>query len=209
MVVVRQYISKQNLIFRQIKLFSQKEKLMQAILQSQGIHHITLNGADRKTSIGFWQDVLGMKLIFEQPNLDDETENHLYFDCGDGRTVTIFTNEARIGKQEPLDTSVGSVHHVAFWVSQSTIRIAEKKLKERGIGSSGIKDRGFMDSIYFRDPLGLLIELASYKFEPPLGYTHGQVLETAHKLRLSRGAKNIEDEDISNSLISLTKRGNS
>ena len=41
---------------------------MQAILQSQGIHHITLNGADRKTSIGFWQDVLGMKLIFEQPN---------------------------------------------------------------------------------------------------------------------------------------------
>ena len=209
MVVVRQYISKQNLIFRQIKLFSQKEKLMQAILQSQGIHHITLNGADRKTSIGFWQDVLGMKLIFEQPNLDDETENHLYFDCGDGRTVTIFTNESRIGKQEPLDTSVGSVHHVAFWVSQSTIRIAEKKLKERGIGSSGIKDRGFMDSIYFRDPLGLLIELASYKFEPPFGYTYGQVLENAHKLRLRRGAKNIEDEDISNSLISLSKRGNS
>ena len=209
MVVVRQYISKQNLIFKQIKLFSQKEKLMQAILQSQGIHHITLNGADRKTSIGFWQDVLGMKLIFEQPNLDDETENHLYFDCGDGRTVTIFTNESRIGKQEPLGTSVGSVHHLAFWVSQSTIRLAEKKLKERGIGSSGIKDRGFMDSIYFRDPLGLLIELASYKFEPPLGYTYGQVLEKAHKLRLSRGAKNIQDEDISNSLISLSKRGNS
>ena len=182
---------------------------MQTLLQSQGIHHITLNGADRKTSIGFWQDILGMKLIFEQPNLDDETENHLYFDCGDGRTVTVFTNESRIGKKELLDTSVGSVHHLAFWVSQSTIRVAEKKLKERGIGSSGIKDRGFMDSIYFRDPLGLLIELASYKFEPPLGYTHGQVLENAHKLRLSRGAKNIEDEDISNALISLSKRGNS
>ena len=182
---------------------------MRALLQSQGIHHITLNGADRETSIGFWQDILGMKLIFEQPNLDDETETHLYFDCGDGRTVTVFTNESRIGKTYPLDTSVGSVHHLAFWVSQSTIRVAEKKLKERGIGSSGIKDRGFMDSIYFRDPLGLLIELASYKFEPPLGYTHGQVLESAHQLRLSRGAKNIEDEDISNALISLSKRGNS
>jgi glyoxalase family protein len=182
---------------------------MQAILQSQGIHHITLNGADRKTSIGFWQDVLGMKLIFEQPNLDDETENHLYFDCGDGRTVTVFTNELRTVKTGPLNTSVGSVHHLAFWVSHSTIRIAEKKLKESGIASSGIKDRGFMDSIYFRDPLGLLIELATYKFEPPLGYTHGQVLENAHKLRLSRGAKNIEDEDISNSLISLSKRGTS
>ena len=81
---------------------------------------------DRKTSIGFWQDILGMKLIFEQPNLDDETENHLYFDCGDGRTVTVFTNESRIGKTYPLDTSVGSVHHLAFWVSQSTIRLQKK-----------------------------------------------------------------------------------
>ena len=65
-----------------------------------------------------------------------------------------------------------------------------------------------MDSIYFRDPLGLLIELASYKFEPPLGFTHAQVLEKAHELRLSRGAKNIEDEDISNSLVTLCKRSN-
>ena len=182
---------------------------MQALLQSQGIHHITLNGADRKTSIGFWHDILGMKLIFEQPNLDDETENHLYFDCGDGRTMTVFTNESRAEKVAPLDTSVGSVHHLAFWVSQSTLRVAEKKLKERGIGSSGIKDRGFMDSIYFRDPLGLLIELATYKFEPPLGCTHVQVLVNAHKLRLARGAKNIEDEDISNALISLSKKGSS
>lgn len=182
---------------------------MHALLQSQGIHHITLNGADKKTSKVFWQDILGMRLIFEQPNLDDETENHLYFDCGDGRTVTVFTNESRTGKTYSLDSSVGSVHHLAFWVSQSTIRVAEKKLKEKGIGSSGIKDRGFMDSIYFRDPLGLLIELASYKFEPPLGFTHGQVLETAHNLRLLRGAKNIEDEDISDALISLSKRGNS
>ena len=181
---------------------------MQAMLQSQGIHHITLNGADRKTSIDFWQNVLGMRLIFEQPNLDDQSENHLYFDCGDGRTVTVFTNESRKGTIEPIKNSVGSVHHIAFWVSQSTIRIAKEKLQIRGVDSSGIKDRGFMDSIYFRDPLGLLIELASYKFEPPQGFTHGQVLEKAHELRLARGAKNIEDEDISNSLVDLSKRSN-
>ncbi|MDC3090478.1 VOC family protein [Paracoccaceae bacterium] len=179
---------------------------MQAILQSQGIHHITLNGADRKTSVDFWQGVLGMKLIFEQPNLDDETETHLYFDCGDGRTVTVFTNETRRGMIEMPKNSIGSVHHLAFWVSQSTLRIADKKLKKRGIDSSGIKDRGFMDSIYFRDPLGLLIELACYKFEPPFSFTHGQVLEKAHELRLARGVKNIEDEDISNSLVILSEK---
>ena len=51
-----------------------------ALLQSQGVHHITLNGADRQTSIDFWQGVLGMKYLFDQPNLDVPSENHLYFD---------------------------------------------------------------------------------------------------------------------------------
>ena len=40
-------------------------------LQTQGLHHITLVGADRQTSIDFWEGVLGMPFIFEQPNLDN------------------------------------------------------------------------------------------------------------------------------------------
>ena len=55
------------------------------VVQSQGLHHITLNGADKQTSIDFWEDVLGMPFIFEQPNLDNPDENHLYFDPGDSR----------------------------------------------------------------------------------------------------------------------------
>ena len=47
-----------------------------------------------------------------------------------------------------------------------------------------------MDSIYFTDPLGLLIELASYRFEPPFGYTHSDVLLEAHKLRV--GARRLQ-----------------
>ncbi len=34
-------------------------------IQTQGIHHITLNGADRQTSIDFWEGVLGMALLAE------------------------------------------------------------------------------------------------------------------------------------------------
>ena len=94
-------------------------------------------------------------------------------------------------KNEP-----GSVHHVAIWVSQSTIRIAEKNLNDNKISNTGIKDRGFMDSLYFKDPLGLLVEIASYKFEPPSGKSYAQVLEKAHELRLKRAAINIQDEDI-------------
>ncbi len=65
-------------------------------LQSQGVHHITITGANRQTSIDFWEGVLGMPFVFEQPNLDNASESHLYFDPGDGRLITVFTNEERI-----------------------------------------------------------------------------------------------------------------
>ena len=179
---------------------------MNSIIQAQGIHHITLNGADKKTSIDFWQNILGMKFIFEQPNLDDLNTNHLYFDCGDGTTVTVFTNENLTPDKNKLKNEGGGVHHVAFWVSQSTIRIAEKNLNDNGFANTGIKDRGFMDSLYFREPLGLLIELASYKFDPPIGFTHANVLEEAHKLRIKRKALNIQDEDIASAIKKLRQK---
>lgn len=178
---------------------------MKSLLHTQGIHHITLNGANRKASIDFWAGVMGMNLIFEQPNLDDININHLYFDCGDGRTITVFTHEDRIPQPFKSSEQMGTVHHIAFWVSQSTIRIAEKKLYDKKYPNSGIKDRGFMDSLYFREPLGLLIEIASYKFEPPQGASHAQVLQKAHKARISRGAANIEDQDIVEALLGLRK----
>ena len=158
-------------------------------LQSQGVHHITITGADRQTSIDFWEGVLGMPFIFEQPNLDNEHESHLYFDPGDGRLITIFTNEERTPDPTRTPTDPGCVHHVAFSLSHATFAQTVERLEERGIRHSGVKDRGFMDSIYFEDPLGLLIELASYRFEPPFGWTHGDVLLEAHKLRVERGAR--------------------
>ena len=48
-----------------------------------------------------------------------------------------------------------------------------------------------MDSIYFTDPLGQLIELASYRFEPPAGFSHAEVLLEAHRIRVERGDYNI------------------
>ncbi len=140
-------------------------------LQSQGVHHITITGADRQTSIDFWEGVLGMPFVFEQPNLDNAAESHLYFDPGDGRLITIFTNEERTADPARTPTDPGCVHHLAFAVSSATFRQAVERLDERGIHHSGVKDRGFMDSIYFTDPLGLLIELASYRFEPPHGFS--------------------------------------
>ncbi|HEU5213543.1 MAG TPA: VOC family protein [Gaiellaceae bacterium] len=175
-------------------------------LQSQGVHHITLVGADRRTSIDFWEGVLGMPFVFEQPNLDNELESHLYFDPGDGRLITVFTNEERVPDPARTATDPGWVHHIAFALSNATFRQAVERLEERGIEHSGVKDRGFMDSIYFEDPLGLTIELASYRFEPPHGFTHAEVLLEAHRLRVERGSYNIGPEELADAIELLTAR---
>ena len=175
-------------------------------LQTQGVHHITIVGADRQTSIDFWEGVLGMPFVFEQPNLDNELESHLYFDPGDGRLITVFTNEERAADPARTSTDVGAVHHVAFSVGEATFAQAVERLDERGIRHSGVKDRGFMDSIYFEDPLGLLIELASYRFEPPPGYGHGEVLLEAHKLRIERGDHHIDRVHVADAIETLVAR---
>jgi catechol 2,3-dioxygenase-like lactoylglutathione lyase family enzyme len=175
-------------------------------LQSQGVHHITICGADRQTSIDFWEGLLGMPFMFEQPNFDNAGESHLYFDPGDGRLITIFTNEARTPDPRRTPTDPGCVHHIAFSVSKATFDQAVGRLNEREIKHSGVKDRGFMDSIYFDDPLGLTIELAAYRFEPPAGSTHAEVLLEAHKLRVARGDAHIAQEHLADAIEDLVLR---
>ncbi len=175
-------------------------------LQSQGVHHITIVGAGRQISIDFWEGVLGMPFVFEQPNLDNESESHLYFDPGDGRLITVFTDESRDGDSERTPTDPGCVHHLAFALSQATFRQAVERLDEREVRHSGVKDRGFMDSIYFEDPLGLLIELASYRFEPPVGFTHAEVLLEAHKIRVERDDYNIAPVHLADAIEALVAR---
>jgi len=175
-------------------------------IQTQGVHHITLVGAGRQTSIDFWEGVLGMPFVFEQPNLDNEGESHLYFDPGDGRLITIFTDESRGRGDADVSQRIGEVHHLAFAVSQATFWQVVERLDERGIRHSGVKDRGFMDSVYFDDPLGLLIELASYRFEPPHGHTHAEVLLEAHLLRVERGDHHIDRAHLADAIERLVER---
>ena len=67
-----------------------------------------------------------------------------------------------------------------------------------------------MNSIYFKDPLGLLIELACYKFEPPHGVSHSQVLAQAYKIRMARGDPAIGEEHLADAIEDIVsgKTGN-
>jgi catechol 2,3-dioxygenase-like lactoylglutathione lyase family enzyme len=175
-------------------------------IQVQGVHHITIVGADRQTSIDFWEGVLGMPFIFDQPNLDNPKEGHIYFDPGDGRLITIFTNENRKPDATPVPEDTGSLHHLALNVSQATFWQVPARLDARGVPHSGPVDRGFMDSIYFRDPLGLRIELASYRFFPPEGCREADVMIEAHKIRVARGDHHIDKDHLADAIELLVER---
>lgn len=159
-----------------------------------GVHHITLIGSNRQDTIDFYEGILGMPFVFEQPNLDVPEESHLYFDPGDGRLITFFVRSDRKTDPEPTPEVTGNVHHIAYEVSRETYDRAAKGLEAAGYPNTGEIDRGFMDSLYFRDPNGHLIELAVYKVEPPEGHTIVDVLKKAHELRVAQGDSAIESK---------------
>jgi catechol 2,3-dioxygenase-like lactoylglutathione lyase family enzyme len=175
-------------------------------LQVQGVHHITFVGSNRDSTIAFYSGVLGMPLIFEQPNLDVPDETHLYFDAGDGRLITFFVRPTRQNDPVPNPEGIGNLHHLALMASRATYTQVAQRLNERGIWNTGPIDRGFMDSIYFRDPNGQLLEIAVFKFEPPAGYTHGDVLAVAHAIRVAAGDYNIEDKHLADAIELLASR---
>ena len=175
-------------------------------IQTQGVHHITMVGSNRQTTIDFYQGVLGMPLVFSQPNLDVPEEEHLFFDAGDGRLLTFFVRPSRADSPTPNPQGVGNLHHLAFTVSHAVYNQVSQRLRERGISNTGPIDRGFMDSIYFRDPNGQLLELACFKFVPPEGYTHADILSAAHRLRVAAGDYNITEEHLADAIAELAER---
>ncbi len=174
-------------------------------LQTQGLHHITLVGADRATSIDFWEGLLGMPFVFEQPNLDNAAESHLYFDPGDGRLITVFSNEDRKPLDRRTPTEPGCVHHIAFNVSRAVFMQAVERLGAREIPNTGVRDRMIFDAIYFQDPLGLLIELSCWKFDAPDGFSRSDVLFAAHTLRVERAERAITEVHIADAIEDLVR----
>lgn len=175
-------------------------------IQIQGVHHITFVGSNREATIEFYQGILGMPLVFEQPNLDVPEEVHLYFDPGDGRLITYFVRPNRENDPTPNPEDIGNLHHIAFTVSQSTYDQVVERLAELNIENTGPIDRGFMHSIYFRDPNGQLLELAYFKFQPPQGYSRADVLRKAHDLRVADNDYAIENDHLADAIAELTDR---
>ncbi len=91
--------------------------------------------------------------------IGQEGERYRYGTAGKpGDIVDIVVNEAgRRGVQ-----SAGTVHHIAFRTANQTMQLAVQEiLMQNGYMVTEVKDRNYFKSIYFREPGGVLFEVAT------------------------------------------------
>ncbi|USZ71784.1 VOC family protein [Natronosalvus halobius] len=170
-------------------------------IQTTGTDHITLIGSNTEDTIAYYRDVLGMPLVLKQPNLDDPTSTHLFFDTGDGRVITFFVSDDRQSNPSPLRHQIGSVHHLAFSIDPERFVDTREALEEAGYGYNEF-DRGIFHSLYTRDNNGLTIELATDKFSIP-DDRRAEVLATTQRIREEDGSDFAEEQHMEAALEEL------
>lgn len=130
-------------------------------LSTRGFHHITMVSTDAARTLTFYRDVLDLDLVKRTVNFDDPGAYHLYFGDDGGRPGTILTffewPASRRGRW-----GVGGVHHLALGVSTPEAQLKwKRRLTNAGVQVSGPLDRGYFKSIYFADPDGQILEIAT------------------------------------------------
>jgi glyoxylase I family protein len=122
----------------------------------QGVHHLALICRDVEETIQFYQEFLGFPLVELVENRDYAGSSHFFFDIGDRNLLGFFDFP---GHEHPAFTeTIGGVQHLAISISPEQYDAARKKLDEAGVAYLG-PDRGVEESMYFRDPNGVGLEL--------------------------------------------------
>lgn len=170
-------------------------------VQTTGTDHVTIWGSNAEDVLSFYRDLLGMRLVLRQPNLDDPSQTHLFLDTGDGRILTFFVNDDRPAHEGPQRTGVGAVHHLAFRVAPERFAEVAEALKDDGRGYN-LFDRGVFLSFYTRDNDGLTVEITTDKYDVP-DERRSEVLATAQRIREEDGAEYAKEEHLEAALEEL------
>jgi glyoxylase I family protein len=120
-----------------------------------GVHHLALICADPERTIRFYQDLLGFPLVELFENRDYEGSTHFFFDIGAGNMLAFFDFPG-LGL-EPVREGLGGVQHVAISVTPTAFEALKRKLDDAGVAYIG-PDRA-AESVYFKDPDGIQVEL--------------------------------------------------
>jgi len=129
----------------------------------KGLHHAAYRCRDSEKTRRFYEDFLGLPLAgtleLTQTKSGRATGTlHTFYEMDDGSYLAFF--EAPDMPFEFHDRHDFDLH-IALEVSQKALHEMFDKGKAAGIETRGISDHGFIDSIYFRDPNGYVIELTA------------------------------------------------
>lgn len=135
----------------------------------QGLHHNAYRCRDAEETRTFYEDFLGLKLvhafeIHETKTGRDTRVLHLFFQMDDGSCLAFFEapdNPFEFKKQHDYDL------HIALQVTRDDMMAMFEKGKAAGIETRGVANHHFIESIYFRDPNGYVIELTAPTPEAP------------------------------------------
>jgi glyoxalase family protein len=126
-----------------------------------GLHHITLVSEDAQRTADFYTRVLGLRLIKKTVNFDDPTSYHLYFGDATGSPGTAITFFEWPHAPKGL-RGIGGTHHLALRVHDYDGLLKwKRRLTDMNIKVSGPYDRHYFKSIYFTDPDGIILEIAT------------------------------------------------
>jgi len=126
-----------------------------------GLGHVTLTVRKAEHTQLVLMEVLGFKKIGSYPSLIEGMPEITVFSTGKGGPASEVHVEER--PDLPMERpGRGSVHHVAFRVNTfEEYDKWEELLRAKGFMTSGKVDRYYFQSIYFREPNGILYELAT------------------------------------------------
>jgi catechol 2,3-dioxygenase-like lactoylglutathione lyase family enzyme len=169
-------------------------------IRTRGTNHPAIFGLSYEKTVDFYTRVLGMRLVLEQPNLDNPDSVHLFFETGPGQFIAYFVPKPGNDREGRVQT--GALNHVALNLD-GDLDDAMAALRAEDVPFSGPVDRGYERSVYFRDPNGVVVELLTWITPVPDGVDEGDLILAAQARRLQRGAYAIEDVDVQAAIEAL------
>lgn len=157
-----------------------------------GLHHVTLVAANAQRTVDFYSRVLGLRLVKTTVNFDDPGSYHLYFadETGGAGTVVTFFEWPRAPRGR---TGIGGTHHVALRVADRDALLRwKRRLTDLGVRVHGPWNRHYFTSIYFRDPDGVILEIATDGPGMLFNEQSGEILQRTPPAELMRGGRDEE-----------------
>jgi len=125
---------------------------------ARGVHHAAFICSDVGRTIDFYQDLLGFPLVELFENRDYPGSAHLFFDIGHGNLLAFFDFP---GYEHPeFHETLGGIQHLAISMAPEEFAALRARLSAAGVEYRG-PDLGVENSVYVRDPDGLVVELCT------------------------------------------------